>query len=93
MEPGVTLVSGLFGRRLGFRLHDAPGTLLKEWPIDFFRIAPDEMNHRYHALIHGRHLFANGDIVANLDGRGLVRFEACGLIVWQHRARTTIPWI
>ena len=53
MQPGVTLLSGLFGQTLGFRLYAADGALLKEWPIDFFKIAPDEMNHRYHALIHG----------------------------------------
>ena len=73
MQPGVTLVSGLFGQILGFRLYANDGTLLKQWPIDFFKLAPDEMKHRYHALIHGEFLYPNGDIVANLDGRGIVR--------------------
>lgn len=88
MQPGVTLLSGLFGQTLGFRLYAADGTLLKEWPIDFFKIAPDEMNHRYHALIHGEYLYSDGDIVANLDGRGLVRFDACGKIRWRNHDRT-----
>ncbi|HQY43681.1 MAG TPA: arylsulfotransferase family protein [Paracoccaceae bacterium] len=87
MQPGVTLLSGLFGQTLGFRLYAADGALLKEWPIDFFKIAPDEMNHRYHALIHGEYLYPNGDIVANLDGRGLVRFDACGKIKWRNHDR------
>lgn len=88
MQPGVTLLSGLFGQTLGFRLYAADGILLKEWPIDFFKIAPDEMNHRYHALIHGEYLYANGDIVANLDGRGLVRFDACGKVRWRNHDRS-----
>jgi len=87
MQPGVTLLSGLFGQTLGFRLYAADGTLLKEWPIDFFKIAPEEMNHRYHALIHGEYLYPNGDIVANFDGRGLVRFDACGKIKWRNHDR------
>lgn len=88
MQPGVTFLSGLFGQKLGFRLYAADGKLLKDWPIDFFKIAPDEMNHRYHALIHGEHLYPNGDVVANLDGRGLVRFDACGKIRWRNHDRS-----
>lgn len=84
MEPGVTLLSGVFGQVLGFRLYAADGTLIHEWPIDFFTLAPEVMNHRYHALIHGEHLYPNGDIVANFDGRRLVRFDRCGKIVWQN---------
>lgn len=84
MQPGVTLVSGLFGQILGFRLYANDGTLLKQWPIDFFKLAPDEMKHRYHALIHGEFLYPNGDIVANLDGRGIVRFDACGKVKWRN---------
>lgn len=87
MQPGVTLLSGLFGQTLGFRLYAADGTLLKEWPIDFFKIAAEEMNHRYHALIHGEYHYPDGDIVANLDGRGLVRFDACGRIKWRNHDR------
>jgi hypothetical protein len=88
MQPGVTLLTGLFGQALGFRLYAADGTLLREWPIDFFKVAPDEMKHRYHALIHGEHLYPNGDIVANLDGRGMIRLDACGAIKWQNRDMT-----
>jgi hypothetical protein len=85
-QPGVILVSGLFGQNLGFRLYGNDGKLLKEWPINFFKIAPEEMNHKYHALIHGEYLYPNGDIVANLDGRGIVRFDACGKIKWRNHS-------
>ncbi|SPH24871.1 hypothetical protein DEA8626_03905 [Defluviimonas aquaemixtae] len=83
MAPGVTFMSGLFGNTLGFRLYAADGELLYEWPINFFTIAPEEMKHKFHALIHGAHLYENGDIVANLDGRSLVRFDVCGRILWR----------
>ncbi|MEZ5887784.1 MAG: arylsulfotransferase family protein [Paracoccaceae bacterium] len=88
MQPGVTFISGLFGQVLGFRLYAADGALLKEWPINFFEIAPDEMKHRYHALIHGDFLYPDGDVVANLDGRGLVRLDACGRIRWRNHDRS-----
>lgn len=84
MEPGVTFVSGLFGQRLGFRLFGPDGQLLYDWPIDFFTIAPEQMQHRYHALIHGALLYPDGDVIANLDGRGMVRFDACGKIKWMN---------
>ncbi|MGB3315552.1 MAG: arylsulfotransferase family protein [Albidovulum sp.] len=88
MAPGVTFVSGLFGQRLGFRLFGADGQVLYDWPIDFFQIAPEKMQHRYHALIHGALLYPNGDVVANLDGRGMVRFDACGRIKWMNEDRS-----
>jgi hypothetical protein len=88
MQPGLTLISGLFGNRLGFRLVAADGSVVWDWPIDFFTIAPDEMRHRFHALIHGEHLFPNGEIVANLDGRGMVRFDRCGRILWRNHDET-----
>lgn len=87
MAPGVTFVSGLFGQRLGFRLFGTDGQLLYDWPIDFFQIAPETMQHRYHALIHGALLMPGGDVVANLDGRGMIRFDACGRILWRNDAR------
>lgn len=88
MSPGVTLISGLFGQKLGFRLFGADGQQIYEWPIDFFKVAPELMQHRYHALIHGEVLFENGDIVANLDGRGMIRFDRCGRIVWRNDSQT-----
>jgi hypothetical protein len=85
MAPGVTFMTGLFGRTLGFRLYASDGRLIKEWPIDFFKIAPDTMRYPFDALIHGDHLYRNGDVLANLDGKGIVRFTACGQILWQNR--------
>ncbi len=88
MAPGVTFISGLFGQRLGFRLFGTDGQVLYDWPIDFFKIAPEKMQHRYHALIHGALLYPGGEVVANLDGRGMVRFDACGRIKWMNEGRS-----
>ena len=83
MQPGPTLLTGLFGDVLGFRLVSESGELMHEWPINFFEVAPETMEHQFHALIHGTHIFPNGDIVANLDGRSMIRFDKCGQIVWR----------
>lgn len=88
VSPGVTFVTGLFDDVLGFRLYAADGSLLREWPVNFFKIAPDEMKYPFHALIHGAKLYENGDIAANFDGRGVVRVNACGQILWQNRDRS-----
>ena len=88
MQPGVTLLTGLFGMRLSFRMIDERGTILHDWPVDFFTVAPEEMRHRSDALIHGTVLYPNGDIVANLDLRGMVRVDRCGNILWRNHART-----
>jgi hypothetical protein len=87
MAPGVTFVTGLFGNRLGARLYAADGTLLHEWPIDFFKVAPEVMSYPFDALIHGDLLYSNGDFVVNLDGRSLMRVSACGDIVWQNHEK------
>jgi hypothetical protein len=86
--PGVTFVTGLFGNRLGARLYGPDGTLLYEWPTNFFEVAPDEMAFPFDALIHGDALYPDGDLVVNLDGRGLMRVSACGEIRWQNRDRS-----
>lgn len=88
VQPGVTFVTGLFGRKLGARLYAANGDLLHEWPIDFFSIAAGEMAYPFDALIHGDILYENGDFIANFDGRGIVRSSACGDILWQNRDRS-----
>jgi hypothetical protein len=88
VAAGVTFVTGVFGQKFGARLYGQDGRLLYEWPINFFRIAPEEMAYPYDALIHGDYLYKSGDFVANLDGRGIVRVSRCGEIVWRNRSRS-----
>jgi hypothetical protein len=87
-QSGVTFMTGLFGNKLGARLYSADGRLLHEWPLDFFKIAPDAMRYPFDALIHGDVIYENGDVIANLESRGMVRFSACGNIAWQNLGQT-----
>lgn len=87
-QPGVTFLVGLFGNALTARLYALDGTLIHEWPIDFFKLDPEVMKYKFDALIHGAWLYSNGDFVANYDGRGMVRVSACGKILWRNKERT-----
>ena len=84
MQPGVTFLVSVFDGRLAARLYGMDGALLHEWPVDFFELAREDAAHKFHALIHGAALLPNGDMVANLDGRGTYRISACGDIVWKN---------
>ncbi|MFC3301404.1 arylsulfotransferase family protein [Parvularcula lutaonensis] len=88
MQPGVTFITGLFGNTLGVRLYAEDGALLHEWPINFFDVAREEMGYPFDTLIHGSALMPNGDIIVNLDGRGVMRVSACGEILWRSRDRS-----
>jgi hypothetical protein len=83
MERGVTLLTGLFGERLTARLVDEKGAILHEWPVDFFALKKGKL-YPFEALIHGDHLYANGDLLLNLDQRGIYRVSACGAVVWRN---------
>lgn len=81
-QPGVTLVTGLFGERLTARLLDADGSVIHEWPVDFFELKKGG-NYRFDALIHGDYLYENGDLLINIDDEALMRIGACGEIKWR----------
>ncbi len=83
MQPGVTFMTGLFGDRLTARLVDQNGELLHEWPIDFFAEKKDKL-YPFEALIHGAHLYENGDILVNLDQKGILRVDSCGKVIWRN---------
>jgi len=85
VAPGVTFITGVFGNTLGARLYSIDGKLLHEWPINFFKVAPEVMRYPFDALIHGDYLYPNGDLLANLDAVGTMRVSACGDIRWQNR--------
>lgn len=85
-QPGVTLLVGLFGDRLGARLYDNDGALVHEWPVDFFTVAPETMKYPSHAFLHGAWLYPDGDLLVNLDHRRLYRVGACGEIRWFNKA-------
>lgn len=87
-QPGVTLATGLFGDRLGARVIGADGVVLHEWPVDFFDVMPEGKLYRYEALVHGAHLYENGDLLINIDKKGMMRVSACGDVVWLNTSQT-----
>lgn len=85
MSGGVTFVTGLFGDRLTARLIGATGEIIHEWPINFFEEKKDKL-YPFEALIHGDYLYANGDILLNLDQKGIYRVDACGEVLWRNES-------
>ncbi|MBI1252101.1 MAG: hypothetical protein GC189_11580 [Alphaproteobacteria bacterium] len=88
MEPGLTFMTGVFGRTLTARLYAADGAIVHEWPINFFDVARPEMDYPYDALVHGALLLDNGDILVNLDDKTMMRVSYCGEILWRNNAPT-----
>ncbi len=82
---GATLLTGLFGDKLGARLVDRDGAILHEWPVDFFSLFPEDRKYRFGALVHGDHLYPNGDLLVVVDSVGMARISACGDIRWKTR--------
>lgn len=83
MSRGVTFIVGLFDDRLTARLVDEKGALIHEWPVDFFDLKDDKL-YRFDALIHGAHLYPNGDVLITLEQKGLYRVDACGRVLWRN---------
>ncbi len=83
--PGVTLVTGLFGDKLGARLYGLNGEIVYEWPIDLFDLFTDRKKYKFDALVHGDFLYPNGDLLVVIDHVGMARISACGEIIWKKR--------
>ena len=86
--PGVTLVSGLWGQTLGFRLLSDRGEVLHAWNVSFNEIWPnashvEEPLHDWDTNIHGSHLYPNGDIVFNFEYAGTIRIDRDGRVLWK----------
>lgn len=94
VEPGLTLIARHWRDldwQQGIRLLDTDGSVVHEWRVDPAQIftetrfarsgqTPRVLGER---VIHGVHLFPDGDVLFNLDYVGAVRLDACGDVVWQ----------
>lgn len=85
-EPGIRLVTGLFGDKLAARIYDEKGALVYEWPNNFFDLFPESKKYKYDALLHGDYLYPNGDLLVVIDSQGLARISACGDVIWRNRS-------
>ena len=99
MSPGLTLLTSYWpemGWLPGARLINRNGKVLHRWRVDpatIWQAFPhtDSMGDgRASKLnyIHGTYLFANGDLLLNIEYLGLFRIDACGNTVWSLPYRT-----
>ena len=88
MQPGLTLLTSFWedtNWRAALKLIDTDGSVLHTWRADGAELWPesaDIMNY-IKPFVHGSYLFANGDVVFNLEFQGLFRIDACGELVWR----------
>ncbi|MFB6231614.1 MAG: arylsulfotransferase family protein [Salinibacter sp.] len=90
MQPGLTFINSLWkgskGWYPGFKLIDRHGEALHTWRVDRGALFPDSVDRRgdpEHKILHGSHLFPNGDVLFNAEYVGAVRIDACGEIRWR----------
>ena len=98
-QGGLTLLTSYWPEHdgaPGIRLVDTRGETLHSWNADPARIWPESpytdsvaglfnVSSNY---IHGSFLFANGDVLFNIEYLGLVRLDANGDVVWRLDRRT-----
>ena len=82
----LTFVSAYRPGSFGFLLVDANGDLRHEWRV------PDAVHDRLqqvrwripasHHEVLGAHLFANGDVVFNINFQALARIDRCSKLIW-----------
>lgn len=89
MQPGLTLLSSSWPGPNGFtpelRLVDRNGEVVHRWPIDreaLFQHGFTPRGTASKADVNGAQLLENGDVVVNIEYRGMARLDACGQIQW-----------
>lgn len=91
--PGNTLLAGMWGEQLGFRLVNKQGDILHEWWVSYNEIWPESPHlrfqpHDWDTNIHGFVVYPNGDIVFNFEHNGLVAIDSCSNVRWKLAAET-----
>ena len=88
---GLTLLSGLFDNSNRIRLIRLDGSIVKDWPVQYFdlfhsstHIQPDTEvpKTNWNAMVHGAALSPDGSIVFNFDFKGAVKLDRCGKVQW-----------
>ena len=90
VQPGLTFINSFWkgedGWYAGFQLINREGETLHRWRVDRGTLFPDSVERRgapEHKILHGSHLFPNGDVLFNAEYVGAVRMDACGDVRWQ----------
>ena len=92
VQPGLTLVQGIFPEGTQVRLLSEKGEILHTWNADFFKVWPDadevfpearvpksDLNY----FIHGMTPLADGSIVLNFSDLGAAKLDKCSNLVWR----------
>jgi hypothetical protein len=90
IQPGLTLLTTHEERwdwRTGILLIDETGRVLHEWQVDpgaLFSGAPSSRRAKTEdRSVHGTYLFADGDLLINIEHVGIARLTACGAVRWR----------
>ncbi len=91
-DDQVTLLSGFFDGLPGLRLITSGGTVLNQWSASYLALMPDSSHidpssdvpaSDWNAAVHGMELLSDGSVVFNFDGKGTVKLDRCGEVVWR----------
>jgi hypothetical protein len=91
MQPGITLITSKWKTDDGWlpilKLVDRDGGVLHQWRIDPEAIFSGQVLDRQAPTamwpnVHGSYLFADGDLLVNLEYIGAARLGACGDVRW-----------
>ncbi|MCF3933162.1 arylsulfotransferase family protein [Acuticoccus sp. M5D2P5] len=86
VTPGYTLIAGLSRDQdqspFVVTMYDTSGAEVHRWPIDYAKADPEGLN-PLNTMLHGMEVLEDGSLVLSFDaGDRLVRFDACGNVVW-----------
>lgn len=95
-QPGVTVMSGLWGDEVGLSLRAMDGTELHRWRVrasELRPLVPPELaaetpTHDWDNYLDAWVLYPNGDVIVNFGGLNLVRLDRCSRVVWSLPYRT-----
>ncbi|MFB6230719.1 MAG: arylsulfotransferase family protein [Salinibacter sp.] len=91
MQPGLTLITSKWKTGDGWmpmlKLVDRGGEVVHQWRIDPEGIFSSQVLDRQAPTamwpnVHGSYLFADGDLLVNLEYIGMARLGACGDVRW-----------
>lgn len=92
VQPGLTLLQGIFPEGTQVRLLGEDGKLLHTWNADFFKVWPDAKEvfsdarvpkSKFNYFIHGMTPLTDGSIVLNFSDLGAAKLDKCSNLVWR----------
>ncbi len=92
-SDGVTFVTSMWDTTNGMELIGMDGSVLHKWRVSLNKIFPESTRPErekqrgdWDVMLHGDHLYPNGDVVFNLEYEGLVKIDRCSRVLW------TVPY-